>query len=241
MEAVHSYPNDEESPVYSHLKNPSLVDFPGHLAGVFFVSGCNYKCGFCHNAELMAKKQKGLRWSHLRGTCDAFLNDWVTGAVITGGEPTLNLDLEKLIHFLRAYGWAIKLDTNGSMPEVVQRCLPLVDYVAMDIKAGPDGYEALVGYSKMDRIKASIQAIKNSGKDYEFRTTIIEGFHDEHQMRGIGELIQGAKRYILQPFVPQDVLPSKKLRKTPRTSTGTLDQVRRWVSDTAEDIIVRGA
>ena len=231
----------EQSPVYGFLKNPSMVDFPGHMAAVFFTSGCNFTCGFCHNAELMAVKKRGISWERLKEACTHFRRDWVSGAVITGGEPTLSHRLPELIAFFRSFGWAVKLDTNGSMPDVLEALLPLVDYVAMDIKAGPDGYKELVGYDNVERIERSIELIQANAADYEFRTTIIEGFHDEKQMEGIGYLLNHAKRYIMQPFIPQDTLPDEKMRKLPRTSDGTMQFVRGLMQGCADEVIVRGS
>lgn len=229
-----------QSPVYGFMKNPSMVDYPKHLAAVFFTTGCNFTCGFCHNAPLMGRKQKGLTWGRLEEACAAFRDNWINGVVITGGEPTLEPELETLIRFFKDKGWHVKLDTNGSMPDVVEKVLPLVDYVAMDIKAGPDGYPRLVGYDRMDRIKRSIRLVMEQAAEYEFRTTVIESFHDEKQMRGAAEMIRGAKRYVIQPFLPSADLPDEKMRALPRTSAGAMRQVQQWVQPLVEKVMLRG-
>ena len=230
-----------DSPVYAFLEKPSMIDYPGHLCGVFFTSGCNFSCGFCHNAPLMGQKQKGLPWSRLAEICHTFKKDWVDAVCITGGEPTLAPGLLDLIEFFRNFGFKIKLDSNGSRPEVLGECLPLVDFIAMDIKAGPSGYPELVGFTKTSAIAESIRLIMDSGKEYEFRTTVIEPFHTDEQMREIGEWIRGAKRYSLQAFVPQDTLPDPRLRELKRTTPARLRQLEKLMKPFVQKITVRGA
>ncbi len=231
---------DDASPIYAYLQNPSMVDFAGRLAAVFFTTGCNFKCGFCHNAALMGEQRPGMTWRKLRKGCQRFADDWVDGAVITGGEPTLSPALPELIRFFKRYGWAVKLDTNGSNPEELATCLPLVDYVAMDVKAGLSGYPALTGFDDVERLRTSIDLIKDSAADYEFRTTVIESFHDDDQMVEIAELVAGARRYIVQPFVPSDELPAAVYREETRTSAGRLDAVVALVSGCADEVAIRG-
>ena len=230
-----------ESPVYALLEKPSLIDYPGCLCGVFFISGCNFSCGFCHNALLMGKKQQGIPWSRLDEVCRKFKNEWVDAVCITGGEPTLAADLIQLIEFFRGYGFKIKLDSNGALPDVLKECLPLVDYIAMDIKAGLSGYPELVGFTRTEKIAESVKLIMSSGVDHEFRTTIIEPFHTDEQMIEAGELIKGARRYCIQPFIPKDNLPDLRLRETKRTTPARLRRIEQLMKPYAKEIIVRGA
>lgn len=229
-----------DSPVYAFLKNPSMVDFTGRLAVVLFISGCNFRCGFCHNPDLMRRKQKGLPWARLRDACTGFRSHWVNAAVITGGEPTLDPDLPELIRFLRSFGWAVKLDTNGSRPDVLRACLPELDYVAMDIKAALNSYPALTGHAQTADIEASISLIKSEASAYEFRTTIIEPVHTDEEMKGIGALVAGAKRYVIQPFVPQPNLPDPGLSDIPRTSPDRLRDIARLMGPFVKELAVRG-
>jgi len=217
-----------------------MVDYAGHLSAVFFTTGCNFKCGFCHNATLLGPSRPGMSWSKLEAGCRRFVNDWVDGAVITGGEPTLSVELPELIRFLKRFGWAVKLDTNGSNPERLAACLPLVDYVAMDIKAGRSGYAALTGYEDIERLMISIERIKRSSADHEFRTTILESFHDDAQMLEIAEMVKGARRYIVQPFVPSESLPQAQYREATRTSARRLDAIAALMAGCADDVRVRG-
>ncbi len=228
------------SPVYGYLKNPSMVDFDGHLAAVFFMTGCNFTCGFCHNAELMGKHRPGLPWPELDSACRRFQDDWVTGAVISGGEPTLSAKLPELIRFLKHRGWAVKLDTNGSNPAMLRECLPLVDYVAMDVKTAPSHYHQLTGFPDTDRLHESVHLIKEHASDYEFRTTIIEDVHSDEHLDEISALLQDSRRYILQPFIPSPTLPQRRYHTHPRTSPGRMQAFAARVAHCATEVRVRG-
>lgn len=229
------------SPVYAFLEKPSMIDYPAHLCGVFFTSGCNFRCGFCHNAVLMGEPQKTLSWQRLDEVCRQLKEEWVDAVCITGGEPTLQPDLLELIEFFRARGFKIKLDSNGSNPDLLTQCLPRVDLIAMDIKTGARGYAELAGFSDLEKIKASIALIMNSGIDYEFRTTVITPFHSDEQMLAAGELIRGAKRYALQAFIPQETLPHPSFRTLQRTTPERLRELEDLMRPFAEQIVVRGA
>jgi pyruvate formate lyase activating enzyme len=230
----------EESPVYAFLRNPSMVDYPGRMAAVFFLSGCNFKCPFCHNRALMRQKQKGIPWTRLDPVLADFRENWVEGVVITGGEPTLDPALLPLIRRLRAGGWLIKLDTNGSNPDVLRQCIPLVGYVAMDVKAGLPAYESLTGWNDTAKIQESIDLIKSEAADYEFRTTIIDSIHTDPEMMQIGRLIEGSRRYVLQPFLPREDIPDPALAGTPRTSPDRLNTLAALMKNYAGAISVRG-
>jgi len=234
-------PAGTASPVYALLEKPSMIDFPGHLCGVFFLSGCNFTCGFCHNATLMGIKQAGLTWTRLDEICKRFKADWVDAICITGGEPTLSPDLLQLIHFLRDRGFKVKLDSNGARPDVLKECLPLIDYIAMDIKAGLSGYPEIAGFTDTAKIAESIKLIMSSDVDHEFRTTVIDPFHTDEQMLEAGKLIQGAQRYVLQAFVPQDALPGEEYRAKKRTTPERLREIEKLMAPYAGEIVVRGA
>lgn len=230
----------ELSPVYAYLKNPSMVDFPGRLAAVLFTTGCNFSCGFCHNAELMGKARPGMTWKKLDAGCAHFNANWVDAAVITGGEPTLSDDLVPLIHYLKKQGWKIKLDTNGARPDVVAQCLPLVDYVAMDVKAGRTGYESLTGFKDLPSLETSIALIRDQAADYEFRTTIIDGVHSDDQMDEIKDMIRGAHRYAIQAFIPSDRLPERHYRSLTRTAPARLHEIQERMRPHIDHVIIRG-
>jgi len=230
-----------ETSIYAYLEKPSMVDFPGRFAAVFFTSGCNFGCGFCHNALLMGKQSSGLPWAHLEAACTRFKKDWVNGVVITGGEPTCCGDLPDLIRFFREqFGLAVKLDTNGSNPDRLAECLPHLDYVAMDIKCGLSSYPEVAGFSDTEQIRRSIDLIRHRASDYEFRTTIIESIHSDDEMDAVREAIEGSRRYALQAFIPREELPDSAYRALPRTTSARLRQLRDRMAGCAEEILLRG-
>ncbi len=233
--------NAIESPVSAFLQRPSMVDFPGQMAAVFFTSGCNFRCGFCHNSSLINQKMAGISWERLEDVSRDFQNDWVTGVVVSGGEPTICEDLPELLQFFKDFGFAVKLDTNGSNPEMLQKCLPLVDYVAMDLKTSLEKYPELVGWKNPQKIRDSIRLIIENAKDYEFRTTVIESHHSPEIMASAANEISGAQRLILQAFVPKDDLLDLKLRAEKRTSFDHLNLLKEVAQQFVEDVSVLGA
>lgn len=228
--------------VYAYLEKPLMVDYPGRFAAVFFTSGCNFRCGFCHNAALMGRQKAALSWEQLAEAATRFKNNWVNGVVITGGEPTCSDDLVDLIRFFKErFGFAVKLDTNGANPDRLAECIPLVDYVAMDIKTGLSGYSDLVGFANTDKIQRSIDLIRTQAKEYEFRTTVIESVHTDELMDEASQSIRGAKRYALQAFIPRDDLPGVRFRSLPRTTSARLHQLKDRMAGCADEILLRGA
>ncbi len=229
------------SPVFAYLRHPSLVDYPGRLAAVFFITGCNARCGFCHNAALMGRSRPGLPWEQLEAAVSAFRQNWVTGAVITGGEPTLAPGLGDLIRFFKARGLAVKLDTNGTRPDILRALVPLLDGVAMDVKASLEAYPALTGWQDPDPIRKSIAIVKGLGPNGLLRTTILTPFHTDAMMREIGVLISGAAVYQMQAFMPRDDLPDPAFRALPRTAPERLEALRALMQPFVQTVLIRGA
>ena len=183
----------------------TLLDFPGRTACTVFTGGCNLRCPFCHNALLVTEMDDGYFteeeiFAHLEKRKNV-----LDGIAITGGEPLLQKDIERFLYELKETGIAIKLDTNGCYPEKLEGILQLglVDYVAMDIKNCPEKYDITVGIENFDiaPIEKSIELLKNSGVEYEFRTTITEDFHTVEDVERIAEWIKGTDKYFLQNFV----------------------------------------
>ena len=203
----------------------SLIDYPGRISAVVFTRGCNFRCPFCHNPELVDPKlfmdlipEKEILsfLEKRRGRLDA--------VVITGGEPTMQPELIPFILRLKAMGYLIKLDTNGTHPDLLVEMLDkkLLDYVAMDIKAPLELYgEVTRTNTDHDRIRRSISLIMGSGTDYEFRTTAVKPLLAPKDLEEIGRLIPGAKRFVLQKFVPTKTLDRDLLGK-PSYSDGEL-------------------
>lgn len=216
-----------------------MVDFPDRIAAVLFLSGCNFQCGFCHNASL-AVPMPTMTWTALEERCKRFRAEWADGAVISGGEPTLNPDIEQLADLLKRLGFAVKLDTNGSCPDRIDSLLSKLDYIAMDLKTALPDYEALTGFADTTAISRSVSMIKAKARDYEFRTTVIPGHHSQATMRTMLPLLQGAKRYTLQPFLPREDLPDKAMRALPRASPGLLEELAAIARPVVGSLTIRG-
>lgn len=229
------------SPVSAWVKHPSMVDWPGHMAGVLLVTGCNFRCPFCHNAPLLASPREGLAWDVLESLLRRFRDHWVDAVVISGGEPTLRPDLPRLVRFLRDRGFRVKLDTNGSRPDALEAVVELVDYVAMDVKCAPDRYPGLVGFAEPDRIVRSIGIIRRCAADYEFRTTVAAPLHDDGHMDEIAELVRGSRRWVLQRFEPRGELLHPECRNWPRTPPSRLRSLRTRLAPVAREVLVRGS
>ena len=229
----------DASPVYAFQKNPTMVDYPGHLAAIYFLSGCNFRCGFCHNAALMAERKAGMPWDQVEASCKQFKRNWVDAVVITGGEPTLSPELPDLVRLFKGHGFIVKLDTNGSRPDALRPLIAETDYVAMDIKCSPARYPDLTGFSDTAKLTESIDLIKAGAGNYEFRTTVIDPDHTDEEMTAIGEWIRGARRYALQPFVPREDLPDIALRTTRRTSAERLQHLQDFMKPYANEILCR--
>jgi len=187
------------------IEKTSLLDYPGKISTIIFTYGCNLRCTYCHNPELVVEEfneEKSVSESELLKFLESKKGK-IDAVVITGGEPLLHPDLEDLIVKIREMGFLIKLDTNGLLPSNLRALIKkgLLDYIAMDIKYPADDYPVMTGISSiMNKIKDSIRIIMDSGVDYEFRTTYVKGIHTFRSAKYIGQLIQGAKMYYVQNF-----------------------------------------
>lgn len=183
----------------------TLLDYPGHLAATIFTGGCNFRCPFCHNGALVLnpKEQPLISEEEILRVLEK-RKHILEGVCITGGEPTLQSDLIPFIEKIKALGIKVKLDTNGSRPEVLRACIEkkLLDYVAMDIKNTPENYSLSTGLLKpeIEKIKDSAALLMKETIDYEFRTTIVKEHHSAKDMEELGQWLTGAKRYFLQSY-----------------------------------------
>ena len=208
------------------LQKMTLLDYPGKVACTVFFGGCDFRCPFCHNAELLdgsapavmdeqelldfLKKRRGL----------------LDGVAITGGEPLLQQDLPELAARIRDLGYPLKIDTNGTHPDRLRKMTEqgLVQYVAMDIKNCPDRYAETAGIPSLDMgpVRESVSFLLEGKTDYEFRTTVVLEFHDERSFTEIGPWIRGAERYFLQKFTDRDTVPYEGLHAP------SDEQLRSW-------------
>ena len=194
------------------LQRLTLLDYPGRIACTVFLGGCNMRCPFCHNGDLVRGEGDGLM------SVDellAFLDTRVgrlSGVCISGGEPTLHPDLPELIREIKRRGFAVKLDTNGTNPHMLARLIDenLLDYVAMDIKNSPERYGETIGLnaecemqnaeSLLDKVRRSAALLMEKKVDFEFRTTLARELHSENDLISIGKWLSGDEKYFLQTY-----------------------------------------
>lgn len=183
----------------------TLLDYPGHIAATLFTGGCNFRCPFCHNAELVLcpGEQEEIREEEIF----VFLQKRkgiTEGICITGGEPSLQPGLKEFIRRVKGLGYLVKLDTNGYRPDVLWELLGegLLDYVAMDVKASRKNYAQAAGLEGLDiaAIEMSMGIIRSSGIAYEFRTTVVKGIHTPEDMEDIGRWLSGCRAFYLQAY-----------------------------------------
>lgn len=187
------------------FQKTTLLDFPEKLACTVFTGGCNFRCPFCHNASLV------LRAGDMEGISEDEFFSYLSkrkrmldGVCITGGEPLLCRDIEEFIMKIKNEGLLVKLDTNGTFPEKLERLLDahLVDYVAMDVKNSKEKYALTAGTKEFPtEIERSIEIIISKAQDYEFRTTVVKELHTPQDIVKIAEWIKNAKKYFLQAYV----------------------------------------
>ena len=234
--------NTRQSPVYALLRKASFIDFPGRLCRVLFISGCNLRCVFCHNYDLVKPKDTSIEWDRLEQILLKSRENWIDAVCITGGEPTLHPQLKELILWLKELNFKVKLDTNGTVPEVLKELLPVLDYLAMDYKAPLERYSKLTACPtlEVEKISESRKLILDWKGEYEFRTTVVEGLHTEQDMRTLCAELEGARRYVLQGYVPVRGMETGEDLPAVRTSRSLLRQYHSLCKDYFEETILRG-
>ena len=228
------------------LQKLTLIDYPGKVACTLFLFGCNFRCGFCHNPELVLDSNNLKEYSE-EEVLD-FLEKrkkYLDGVCITGGEPLISLEKE-FLKKIKDLGYEVKIDTNGSFPEKLQEFIEsgLVDFVAMDIKTSKENYSRVVGVDvNLDKIEKSIKIISKL-LDYEFRTTVVKRFHDVREMK---ELIAGLscwvggkiKRFVLQGFKKEDKLIDESFKKEEDVDEDYLLELKKVCAGCCEDVVIR--
>lgn len=209
----------------SGLQKVTLLDFPGKVACTVFLTGCNLRCPYCHNPDLVLAKDNG-KYISEKEFFEFLLSrkGKLDGVCITGGEPTLYPNLTNLIRRIREMGFLVKLDSNGTVPEILKPLLreKLLDYVAIDIKNAPSQYAETCGADVIEYVEKSVALLKNSNIDYEFRTTVCHPFHSPECMEEIGRWLRNAKRYYIQPFVDSGNLLGSGVSVMTRSELETL-------------------
>ena len=234
--------------IIAGLQKLSLLDFPGKVAATVFTGGCNLRCPFCHNSELLeappALMTAAEFFEFLSGR-----KGKIDGVCITGGEPCMQPDLCDFMKQIRSEGFSVKLDTNGCFPKHLENALDrdLLDYVALDVKNSADRYPATTGTERfgMDSVLRSIELLLTSSVPFELRTTVVEPLHTEGSFTGIRDMLApltertGRKipEYFLQPFVDRDTVPFSGLRAPEREKLAEYAEI---LAPAAEKVRIRG-
>jgi pyruvate formate lyase activating enzyme len=224
------------------LQKVSLIDYPGEICAIVFTQGCNFRCPYCHNPELVNPElyneslPEEVIFSFLakrKGKIDA--------VTITGGEPTIQHGLIDFVKRVRKKGYSIKIDTNGSNPEVIDKLLSmkLLDYIAMDIKSPAEKHKIVTrSQINFDTIKQTIELIMKSGIPYEFRTTALKKLLEENDILDIASLIKNARLYVLQQFIPSKVL-DRGFIKYESYSRDELESLSKKIAQRIASILIR--
>jgi len=221
--------------IIAGLMKTSLMDWPEKICSTVFIAGCNFRCPFCHNPDLVLPediaKIESISENELL-TSLVSRKKFIDGVCLTGGEPLMSPDIVKLIHKIKDKGLPVKLDTNGSVPTLLQKLIDdkLIDYIAMDIKAPKEKYAEITGIkANVSLIEQSIKIIKESGIPHEFRTTVVKGLHSAEDILAMGKWIAGADAYYLQSFESGEKMVNPELQGkktyTPEEITEMMDSV----------------
>jgi pyruvate formate lyase activating enzyme len=232
--------------IFKGIQKTTLIDFPDKVAAIFFTGGCNFRCPFCYNKELVLnpEKTKSLPEKDIFEFLDK-RKKYLDGIVITGGEPTIHQGLPDFMKKAKKMGFEIKLDTNGTNPEMLKSALEkkLVDYVAMDIKSAleKERYEKATGTQiDIKQIKKSINTIMHGGISYEFRTTVVPDFVSLQDIEKIAESLKGAEKYFLQQFVPNENCIDAEMQKKHPYSKETLEEFKKILEKKIKNVEIRG-
>ncbi len=201
------------------MEKLSVIDYPGKTCCIIFIAGCNFRCPYCHNPDLIGDseslpdvtEEEVISFVKSRGK-------WLDGVCVTGGEPCIHKGLPGFLRRLKSEGFLVKLDTNGTNPEMLEGLINegLLDYIAMDIKAPPERYGEVAGADvDISRIKRSVEIIKSSGVEHEFRTTVLPRLIGKDDVKSIAGWLRGCQGYYIQGFRPDNTLDKGFMKESP--------------------------
>ena len=222
---------------FAGFQKTSLIDYPDRVASVLFTAGCNLRCPYCHNGELVQGYTGPFHEE------EDILEDllvrkrYVDSVVVSGGEPTLDPGLPAFLEMLRGHEFNVKLDTNGLKPDALRECMPFLDYIAMDIKTSLENYTSL-GTEDTALILKSIKIIKDCELDYEFRCTAVPGFVETETVQKMGEMVRGAKKFVFQQYKPEKTL-DPKYNEVKAYSEERIQEFARVMDDFVDKVVLR--
>ncbi|PCI25457.1 anaerobic ribonucleoside-triphosphate reductase activating protein [Candidatus Peregrinibacteria bacterium] len=230
----------------SAVNKMTLLDYPGKTAAIIFTAGCNFRCGYCHNAQfVLPEKIKDIKNDFIEfSAVKNFLSQrigLIDGVTFCGGEPTIHQDLEQCMKEVKDMGFLVKLDTNGTRPEIINSLIEkgIVDFIAMDIKYFEKNTKLLGDFYPEKKIKESIALIQHAKNiDYEFRSTILPKYHTPEVLDKMGQMIQGAKTWSLQNFRAIETL-NTEFQKYQSFHEDDLEKLRIQLSKYADTILIR--
>ncbi len=224
------------------LQKLSLIDYPNQLSCIVFLFGCNFRCPYCHNPELVLEsKIPKIPEEEFFKFLESRIN-YLDGVVITGGEPTLQKDLYSFIERIKKQHFLVKLDTNGTNPELLKKLLDnkIIDFVSMDIKAPFENYNKVANTNvNIEKVKSSVNLLMHSSIDYEFRTTILPELISRNDILQIGKEISGCKKYFLQKFRP-DITLNKELKFKSPYPKSTAEEFKKLLEKYIPKVELRG-
>lgn len=227
------------------IQKVTLIDYPGKIACVLFTHGCNFRCLFCHNPELVLEEpnlDNVIEHKEILDFLDARKGK-LDGVVITGGEPLLHKELFSFIQKIKKKGFVVKLDTNGSCPKSLAKLLEagLLDYVAMDVKAGLDQYHKITSWEDdVEKIRKSIALVMKKAPEYEFRSTLVKGLHSRKDVLEIAKLVRGARKFTIQNFVSSETI-SKDLGKKNEFKKTELEKFSKILEKYVKEVDIRNS
>jgi pyruvate formate lyase activating enzyme len=224
---------------FAAIQRTSAIDFPGRVCSILFTAGCMFRCPYCHNPELIEGSNSLDESEIMKKLLER--KNLVDAVSLTGGEVTLHSELPEFLKKLKDEGFVTKIDTNGTIPEMLKNILPLLDFIAMDVKAvDAEHYKETVKVPvKFDKILESVKLIMESEVPYEFRTTVVPVLFPKEKMEELGKLLKGAKKVVLQQFVPTKTLDPLFEKEKPYTRE-ELQEMKTVLETYVDDVEIRG-
>jgi len=223
--------------IFSGLQKTSLIDFPGRISSILFTPGCNLRCPYCQNWRIVVDPQPPFLSERQVLEILESRRRFIDAVVITGGEPLIHKDLPAFIRKLKDRGFAVKLDTNGFFPKMLEQCLDHVDYVAVDVKTSLEKYPML-GAKETSGLRKTINMLREDVVDYEFRNTVVPIIVEREDVPKMGELVEGAKRFAFQQFIPENAL-EEKFRKIKPYDRKIIEEFSEIMKKYVKEVILR--
>jgi pyruvate formate lyase activating enzyme len=222
---------------FGGLQKTSLIDFPGKISSTLFTVGCNLRCPFCYNGRLIVDPKPPFLSEEDALKILRSRKKYVDAVVITGGEPAMNQDLPVFVRRLKDEGFFVKLDTNGFFPDVLEKCLPSLDFVSMDFKTSLEKYR-LMGTNDTRNLLRSLEMLKKGNVDYELRNTTVPTIVTKEDIPKMGETVKGLRRFAFQQFVPGETL-DKTLNSLEPYPPEVISSFAKIMKDYVNEVILR--